>query len=97
MGNNAVRAGWFLDRNDPSLERYWDGEAWTEETRPSPSLNDFLGPIEPLLMEMIGLPKDNGQLDLDAVETIDAAEMTDEAAQPSDDNTSRVNRTTATS
>lgn len=91
MGNSEVRAGWYLDRDDPELERYWDGKAWTEETRQSPSLNDFLGPIEPILMEMIGLPKDSGQLNLDAVQ------LDDENAQPSDDSTSRVNRTTATS
>ena len=85
MGNKTVRAGWYLDRDDPDLERYWDGKVWTGETRRSPSLNDFLGPIEPLLMEMIGLPKEDGELDLD------------ENAQPSEDKISRVNRTTATS
>lgn len=84
MGKKEVRAGWYLDRDDPELERHWDGAKWTGETRPSPSLSDFLGPIEPVLMEMIGLPKDSGQLILDEV-------------QPGHESasTSRVNRTTA--
>jgi hypothetical protein len=28
-------AGWYLDPTNPRLERYWDGSAWTPETRPT--------------------------------------------------------------
>lgn len=85
-----VRAGWFLDRDDPNQEKYWDGEAWTGETRQSPSLDDFLGPIEPLLMDLIGVPSDKRKLDLDTVT------VKDDAGDQSAESTSRVNRTTAT-
>lgn len=27
-------AGWYRDKNDPSLERFWSGSAWTSQTRP---------------------------------------------------------------
>ena len=27
-------AGWYRDAVDPSLERWWDGTAWSEHTRP---------------------------------------------------------------
>lgn len=29
----AAPAGWYPDPNDPSQDRYWDGERWTEQTR----------------------------------------------------------------
>jgi len=32
----VASAGWFPDNSDPSVERYWDGTAWTPQTRPSP-------------------------------------------------------------
>lgn len=28
-------AGWYADTNQPGTERWWDGQAWTEHTRPS--------------------------------------------------------------
>lgn len=27
-------AGWYADYDDPTVERYWDGMRWTDETRP---------------------------------------------------------------
>jgi Protein of unknown function (DUF2510) len=29
----AAPAGWYPDPRDPSQDRYWDGERWTEQTR----------------------------------------------------------------
>jgi hypothetical protein len=29
----ATPAGWYPDPHDPSRDRYWDGERWTEQTR----------------------------------------------------------------
>jgi hypothetical protein len=28
-------AGWYPDARDPGLERYWDGNFWTDQTRPA--------------------------------------------------------------
>lgn len=30
----TVEAGWYRDGNTPGIERWWDGSAWTSETRP---------------------------------------------------------------
>ena len=27
-------AGWYLDPSDETLQRYWDGSAWTEHVEP---------------------------------------------------------------
>jgi hypothetical protein len=32
----VVKAGWYRDRDDSNLARYWDGESWTDKTRPIP-------------------------------------------------------------
>lgn len=32
--SDAPGPGWFPDQADPALERLWDGEAWTANTRP---------------------------------------------------------------
>ncbi|MGZ8178932.1 DUF2510 domain-containing protein [Williamsia sp. SKLECPSW1] len=29
-------AGWYPDLHDPSIERYHDGDGWTQQTRPNP-------------------------------------------------------------
>jgi hypothetical protein len=31
----ATPAGWYPDATDPSIQRYWDGTAWTEHTSPT--------------------------------------------------------------
>ncbi len=31
----ATPAGWYPDATDPSIQRYWDGSAWTEHTSPT--------------------------------------------------------------
>jgi hypothetical protein len=33
-------AGWYADPDGQPIQRYWDGTAWTEHTRPAP---DFTG------------------------------------------------------
>lgn len=37
-------AGWYRDRSDPSLARYWDGSHWSELTRPTPPPADTVPP-----------------------------------------------------
>ena len=32
--DREVPAGWYPDANGQPCERFWDGENWTEETRP---------------------------------------------------------------
>ena len=31
----STPADWYPDPQDPSLQRYWDGNAWTEHTAPA--------------------------------------------------------------
>lgn len=31
----AAAPSWYVDPADLNLERYWDGEAWTQDTRPA--------------------------------------------------------------
>jgi hypothetical protein len=35
MADNNVSPGWYPAPENPSQERWWDGNAWTENTRPS--------------------------------------------------------------
>jgi len=39
----ATPAGWYPDATDPSVQRYWDGTAWTEHTAPAPERVDSSG------------------------------------------------------
>lgn len=32
----SAPAGWYLDPDEAPLQRYWDGSAWTEDTRDEP-------------------------------------------------------------
>jgi hypothetical protein len=50
--------GWYLDEGDPSCERFWNGASWTAMLRPAPRLEDYLGPIEPLLISLLGVSTD---------------------------------------
>lgn len=34
QASQQIPAGWYRNANAPSIERYWDGEYWTEHTRP---------------------------------------------------------------
>ncbi|MEM9894628.1 MAG: DUF2510 domain-containing protein, partial [Actinomycetota bacterium] len=27
-------AGWYPDSSNPGMERWWDGQAWSQQTRP---------------------------------------------------------------
>ncbi|MDJ0104976.1 DUF2510 domain-containing protein [Rhodococcus erythropolis] len=42
-------AGWHPDPHDPAIDRYWDGQQWTSETRPkimaSASVGDPTAPV----------------------------------------------------
>jgi Protein of unknown function (DUF2510) len=33
--------GWYVDRKDPTTERWWNGAAWTEYSRPKPTAPDL--------------------------------------------------------
>lgn len=46
--------GWYLDPDDQQIERFWNGESWTHLTRAAPRLSDYLGPIEPTLLRILG-------------------------------------------
>jgi hypothetical protein len=46
--------GWYLDASTPGSERFWNGDTWTDLTRPAPRLDDYFGPIEPLLLGILG-------------------------------------------
>lgn len=46
--------GWYLDPRNAEDERFWNGNAWTDLTRAAPRLDDFLGPIEPTLLAILG-------------------------------------------
>ncbi len=46
--------GWYLDPRNAEDERFWNGHAWTDLTRAAPRLDDFLGPIEPTLLALLG-------------------------------------------
>lgn len=32
--NSRTPAGWYADQTTPGMDRYWDGEAWTDQIRP---------------------------------------------------------------
>lgn len=36
-----AESGWYADGDDPTVERYWDGANWTEQTRPAISHGQF--------------------------------------------------------
>jgi hypothetical protein len=46
--------GWYFAADETGEERFWNGQHWTDLTRPAPRLADFLGPIEPLLLSILG-------------------------------------------
>jgi hypothetical protein len=41
-------SGWYPDTTRPNTERYWDGRAWTEQTR-FPGVRPFESPVPPAL------------------------------------------------
>ena len=46
--------GWYLDPRNAGDERFWNGTEWTNLTRAAPRLTDYLGPIEPTLLAILG-------------------------------------------
>ncbi len=46
----STPSGWYPDTTRPNTERYWDGRAWTEETR-FPGVRPFESPVPPSLAE----------------------------------------------
>lgn len=38
MGVSATPAGWYQDPQNPALQRYWDGAAWTQHTAAAPTV-----------------------------------------------------------
>ncbi|HSN05991.1 MAG TPA: DUF2510 domain-containing protein, partial [Candidatus Angelobacter sp.] len=36
MARPPTSPGWYPDRRDPSLERWWNGLSWSSDTRPAP-------------------------------------------------------------
>lgn len=45
--------GWYADPLVAALERFWDGRVWTDRTRVALTLDDYLGPIEPVLAALL--------------------------------------------
>lgn len=46
------REGWFADPTTPGQERWWDGAAWSERTRPAPRTAP-VGPEQPASPDQI--------------------------------------------
>ncbi len=53
-GDNGPFPGWYIDPKHPEDERFWNGNEWTNHTRAAAKLADFLGPIEPTLLALLG-------------------------------------------
>lgn len=34
MSDESFRPGWYTPVDQPGVERWWDGQKWTEHTRP---------------------------------------------------------------
>jgi hypothetical protein len=47
MPSNGVLPGWYPDPEGKPSERYWDGESWSEQTRPFPYLQNRPAPQSP--------------------------------------------------
>lgn len=45
--NPLPPAGWYPDSTNPTVERYWDGQAWSSQTRPVPSASAQFGTPQP--------------------------------------------------
>ena len=43
MSMNQVVAGWYPDPDFKLLERYWDGQGWTDQNRPGQALSQPVG------------------------------------------------------
>lgn len=43
MSMNQVVAGWYPDPDGRPSDRYWNGQMWTEQTRPRPAMGQPYG------------------------------------------------------
>lgn len=43
--DSNVQAGWYADPDGLPCQRYWDGNSWTSETRPVPTLSGKPAPL----------------------------------------------------
>jgi hypothetical protein len=51
-------AGWFADADDPSKERYWDGERWTDARRPAQAPSHTVAAASPVREQSQHVPND---------------------------------------
>lgn len=85
--------GWYLDPRNALDERFWNGTEWTNLTRAAPRLNDYLGPIEPTLLAILGEPEtglieqalDEPALSQPALDTMSLASDTSDLSEPAAD------------
>lgn len=42
--NSQIPSGWYPDPSGFNCDRFWDGEAWTEQTRPISALHNRIPP-----------------------------------------------------
>ena len=56
--SGTALAGWFADPNGLPAERYWDGQAWTDQTRPpsAPSVTGNYSANQRLVVDAYGNP-----------------------------------------
>ncbi|WP_433165654.1 RDD family protein [Kribbella sp. CA-247076] len=56
-------AGWYDDPQDQSQQRYWDGNAWTDDRRPRQSPPPYQGQFgQPAGQQQFGQPVQHGQV-----------------------------------
>lgn len=44
MVNSDIPSGWYPDPQGLNCDRYWDGQEWTSQTRPSSNLHNMAPP-----------------------------------------------------
>ena len=70
MNDTGQFPGWYMDPADNSRERFWNGTVWSDKTREGPSLAAYLGPIEPLLLQLLS----SSEITKEAVRLMSATE-----------------------
>src|SRR5438445_10099522 len=62
---SSQAAGWYDDPEDPAQQRYWDGNAWTDQRRPQqgpPAFQGQFGQQRPADFPRYGEPAQHGQV-----------------------------------